>query len=99
MAAVADCIWQMAAVAETSFSALLSADSENPLPDPDKDVVAALNEYGVTFAKNKPVPFQIFPLEPARWLAVAARAQGRSLAGRFSRPAGSSFGEQLSRIR
>jgi hypothetical protein len=31
----------------------------HPLPDFDKDAVVALNDYGVTFAENKPVQFQI----------------------------------------
>ncbi len=55
----------MAAVAETSFSALLSADSEHALPDSDADVVAMLNdsEYGIVFAKNKPPAFQIARLD------------------------------------
>ena len=43
----------MAAAAETSFNALLSADSAVPLPDTDKDVATMLTNYGATFVKRK----------------------------------------------
>ena len=43
----------MAAAAETSFNALLSADSAVALPDTDKDVVTMLVDYGATFVKRK----------------------------------------------
>ena len=43
----------MAAPAETSFNALLSADSAASLPDTDKDVAAMLTDYGATFVKRK----------------------------------------------
>jgi hypothetical protein len=43
----------MAAIAETSFAALLSADSAVALPDTDKEVAAMLNDYGATFVKRK----------------------------------------------
>jgi hypothetical protein len=43
----------MAIPPETSFSSLLRADSEQPLPDTDKGVVDLLNSYGATFKKGK----------------------------------------------
>ena len=43
----------MGAPAETSFNALLSADSAVSLPDTDKDVAAMLIDYGATFVKRK----------------------------------------------
>ena len=38
-----------AAIPETSFNALLHADSEQVLPDDDAGVIAALNTCGVVF--------------------------------------------------
>jgi hypothetical protein len=43
----------MAGPAETSFIALLHADSDFNLPDSDAEVVAALSAYGVAFKKGK----------------------------------------------
>jgi hypothetical protein len=43
----------MAGSAETSFNALLHADSDCNLPDSDADVVSALSAYGATFKKGK----------------------------------------------
>ncbi len=43
----------MAGLAETSFNALLHADSDFNLPDSDAEVVAALATYGVNFKKTK----------------------------------------------
>jgi hypothetical protein len=43
----------MAGPTETSFNALLHADSDCNLPDSDAEVVAALSAYGVTFKKGK----------------------------------------------
>ncbi len=43
----------MAANPETPFSSLLRADSEHPLPDDDKGVIAALASYGANFQKGK----------------------------------------------
>jgi hypothetical protein len=44
---------RMAGPAETSFNALLHADSDFNLPDSDAEVVAALAAYGVNFNKTK----------------------------------------------
>jgi hypothetical protein len=43
----------MGANPETPFSSLLRADSEHPLPDDDKEVIAALASYGANFQKGK----------------------------------------------
>ena len=43
----------MAGSAETSFNALLHADSDFNLPDSDDEVSAALEAYGVHFKKGK----------------------------------------------
>jgi hypothetical protein len=43
----------MAAHPETSFSSLLRADSDQPLPDDDAGVIAALTSYGAVFKKTK----------------------------------------------
>ena len=43
----------MAAPAETSFSSLLHADSEQLLPDTDLEVIKALSGYGVEFSKAR----------------------------------------------
>ncbi len=38
---------------EIPFNLLLRADSEQPLPDTDANVVAALDGYGAVFKKNR----------------------------------------------
>jgi hypothetical protein len=43
----------MAALPETPFALLLRADTEQTLPDSDKDVQAALTAYGAVFSKLK----------------------------------------------
>ena len=43
----------MAALPETPFALLLRADSEQTLPDSDKEVQAALTAYGAVFSKLK----------------------------------------------
>ncbi len=43
----------MAVSAETSFNALLHADSDFNLPDSEAEVSAALEAYGVQFKKGK----------------------------------------------
>jgi hypothetical protein len=43
----------MAALLDNSFTLLLRADSEQPLPDTDIDVVAAPDTYGTVFKKTK----------------------------------------------
>jgi hypothetical protein len=43
----------MAALPETPFALLLRADSEQALPDSDKEVQAALTAYGAVFSKVK----------------------------------------------
>jgi hypothetical protein len=38
---------------ETPFTLLMWANSEQPLPDTDADVVVALDSYGAVFKKTK----------------------------------------------
>jgi hypothetical protein len=44
---------RIAGSAETSFNALLHADSDCNLPDSDADVISALSSYGANFKKGK----------------------------------------------
>jgi hypothetical protein len=65
----------MAGSADTSFNALLHADSDCNLPDSDAEVVAALSAYGVTFKKGKSekaVEERLSLLSGLLWLHVHA---------------------------
>jgi hypothetical protein len=65
----------MAGSAETSFNALLHADSDFNLPDSDAEVSAALEAYGVQFKKGrsaKAVAERLDLLSGLLWLHVHA---------------------------
>ena len=66
----------MAGPAETSFNALLHADSDFNLPDSDAEVSAALEAYGVHFKKGKSAKAQeerLDLLSGLLWLHVHAQ--------------------------
>ena len=69
----------MAAPAETSFNALLSADSAVSLPDTDKDVAAMLTDYGATFVKRKAAAADRLDVEGSARDLHAVRGRGPRL--------------------
>ncbi len=74
----------MAGPAETSFNALLHADSDSSFLDSDADVIAALSSYGVVFKKGKSPSFVETRLDlicGLLWLQVHAHDLSAALPG------------------
>lgn len=72
----------MAGPAETSFNALLHADSDFNLPDNDAEVSAALDSYGVHFKKGKSakaVEERLDLLSGLLWLHVHAHDMAKAI--------------------